>query len=130
LTDATLFFRFSLFFVAELSFVCHSSLSGAVLSQHDLPVQHIIEKAARQIEEWVRIPEATSEQFYVLRYELGQQYEPHTDFYKGMCASRWNIFLFSSSDYLVFFFFCFSVLFLCLTTRACCWRCCVHGACR
>lgn len=58
--------------------------SGAVLStRHDVVLKPIIDKAARQIEDWVKIPSETNEQFYVLRYELGQQYEAHTDFYKG-----------------------------------------------
>lgn len=53
--------------------------SGYWFKSGDLP--ELQEKADRQIEDWTHIPKQNGESFYALRYELGQQYLPHTDYF-------------------------------------------------
>lgn len=43
----------------------------------------ILLKAVRQIEDWTRLPQRNGEAFYVLRYDIGQQYKAHVDFFGG-----------------------------------------------
>lgn len=53
--------------------------SGVFMSYHqDDPV---VKKLARKIADWAHVPEENGEIFYLIRYEEGQQYLPHNDFF-------------------------------------------------
>lgn len=41
----------------------------------------LVKDIERRIAEWTHLPPENGEAFYVLRYEVGQQYKPHTDYF-------------------------------------------------
>lgn len=62
---------------------CSSRLARSSSGYWFMHRHPIIVKAARQIEEWTRLPQRNGEAFYVLRYDIGQQYKAHVDFFGG-----------------------------------------------
>jgi len=42
-----------------------------------------VKKVAKGIAEWTQIPEPNGEVFYLIRYEVGQQYKPHYDYFSN-----------------------------------------------
>jgi len=53
--------------------------SGVFMSQYIN--DPIMKKLAKKISEWSHLPEENGEVFYLLRYEVGQQYLPHNDYF-------------------------------------------------
>eukprot|EP01124_Arcella_intermedia_P015030 TRINITY_DN21580_c0_g1_i1.p1 TRINITY_DN21580_c0_g1~~TRINITY_DN21580_c0_g1_i1.p1 ORF type:complete len:255 (+),score=45.17 TRINITY_DN21580_c0_g1_i1:24-767(+) len=41
----------------------------------------VLKKLKRKIAEWTHLPEENGETFYLLRYEVGQEYRPHNDYF-------------------------------------------------
>jgi len=41
----------------------------------------VVLKLQKKIAHWTHLPEENGEAFYLLRYEIGQQYKPHTDYF-------------------------------------------------
>jgi len=54
---------------------------------HDPVVEAVQDKIAR----WTQLPEENGEAFYLLRYEIGQQYKPHYDYFRSDAAGRMNL---------------------------------------
>jgi len=42
-----------------------------------------VKLVGKRIAEWTQIPEGNGEVFYLIRYEVGQQYKPHYDFFSN-----------------------------------------------
>jgi len=53
--------------------------SGVFMSQY--VNDPVIKKLTKKIAEWTHVPEENGEIFYLLRYEEGQKYLPHNDFF-------------------------------------------------
>jgi prolyl 4-hydroxylase len=47
----------------------------------DAAYDPLVRDVERRISEWTKLPQENGEHFYVLRYNIGQQYYPHTDFF-------------------------------------------------
>jgi len=43
----------------------------------------VVKKVKKKIAEWSHLPEENGETFYLLRYEIGQEYRPHNDFFSN-----------------------------------------------
>lgn len=43
----------------------------------------VVKRLAKRIAEWTQIPESHGEVFYLIRYEVGQQYKPHFDYFSN-----------------------------------------------
>jgi hypothetical protein len=69
----------------------------------------VILKAVRQIEDWTRLPQQNGEAFYVLRYDVGQQYKPHVDFFGGNYLKSGTLLYLLS---VLFLFFWFSIIII------------------
>lgn len=37
----------------------------------------------RRIADWTHLPKENGEHFYLIRYEVGQEYKPHQDYFHG-----------------------------------------------
>eukprot|EP01126_Amoeba_proteus_P018091 TRINITY_DN1904_c0_g2_i16.p1 TRINITY_DN1904_c0_g2~~TRINITY_DN1904_c0_g2_i16.p1 ORF type:complete len:181 (-),score=33.03 TRINITY_DN1904_c0_g2_i16:201-743(-) len=43
----------------------------------------IVQKYAKKISLWTHIPEENGEAFYIIRYQVGQEYKPHFDWFRS-----------------------------------------------
>jgi len=57
--------------------------SSGVFLTGSLGADDAVMRLQRRIAEWTQIPENHGEVFYLIRYEVGQQYKPHYDFFSN-----------------------------------------------
>eukprot|EP01125_Pyxidicula_operculata_P002344 TRINITY_DN1222_c0_g1_i2.p2 TRINITY_DN1222_c0_g1~~TRINITY_DN1222_c0_g1_i2.p2 ORF type:complete len:225 (-),score=41.02 TRINITY_DN1222_c0_g1_i2:1186-1860(-) len=43
----------------------------------------IVKKLSKKISDWTHLPEENGEAFYLIRYEIGQEYKPHNDYFSN-----------------------------------------------
>eukprot|EP01124_Arcella_intermedia_P019099 TRINITY_DN2623_c0_g1_i1.p1 TRINITY_DN2623_c0_g1~~TRINITY_DN2623_c0_g1_i1.p1 ORF type:complete len:266 (+),score=17.71 TRINITY_DN2623_c0_g1_i1:36-800(+) len=53
---------------------------GVFLSKYE--EDPVLKKLRHRISDWTHLPEANGETFYLLRYEVGQEYKPHNDYFR------------------------------------------------
>jgi len=58
--------------------------SGVFLTDKFMKSSPLLRGVENRIAEWTNLPVENGEAFYILRYELGQEYKPHTDYF-------WNV---------------------------------------
>jgi len=56
---------------------------GTFLLDNYMKQYPLLRDVERRIAEWSKLPVENGEAFYLLRYELGQEYKPHVDFFSG-----------------------------------------------
>jgi len=55
--------------------------SGVFLTDKFMKNSPLLRSVEKRIAEWTSLPVENGEAFYVLRYEIGQEYKPHTDYF-------------------------------------------------
>lgn len=55
--------------------------SGTFLTQKYMTQSPILRIMEKRIANWVQLPTQNGEAFYLLRYDIGQEYKPHTDWF-------------------------------------------------
>jgi len=57
--------------------------SSGVFLTGALAEDESVKRVQKRIAEWTQIPESHGEVFYLIRYEVGQQYKPHYDYFSN-----------------------------------------------
>jgi prolyl 4-hydroxylase len=65
----------------EVLYTDYRTSYGAFITKH--MKDPVVQTLANRIEEWTQIPKEHGEDFYLLRYQIGQEYKPHTDWFAG-----------------------------------------------
>jgi hypothetical protein len=60
------------------------AVNQSVLIRH-MTKSAILRDLERRIAEWTHLPVENGESFYLLRYNVGEKYVPHYDFFGGSC---------------------------------------------
>ena len=69
-------------------------------------------KIEKKISEWLSIPPIHYESFYLLRYQTGEQYKPHYDYFDKSASQHIGGLLFYFYFLFIFYLFLFIILFL------------------
>lgn len=57
--------------------------SSGVFLTGSMAEDEVVKRVQKRIAEWTQIPESHGEVFYLIRYEVGQQYKPHFDYFSN-----------------------------------------------
>eukprot|EP01128_Nolandella_sp_AFSM9_P000701 TRINITY_DN10835_c0_g1_i1.p1 TRINITY_DN10835_c0_g1~~TRINITY_DN10835_c0_g1_i1.p1 ORF type:complete len:289 (+),score=71.10 TRINITY_DN10835_c0_g1_i1:64-867(+) len=57
--------------------------SSGVFLTGSMRTDEVVLKLQRKIADWTQLPEENGEVFYLIRYESGQEYKPHFDFFSN-----------------------------------------------
>ena len=58
----------------------HRTSYGTFLSKQ-AATDPVLKSISKRIAEWTQLPSSNAEAFYLLRYEIGQEYKPHMDWF-------------------------------------------------
>jgi hypothetical protein len=75
----------------------HRTSSGAFF---DVDHDPVIIEVDKKIAKWVKIPPTHFEAFYLLRYQVGEQYKSHYDWFDPVAAARYMEGILHSLKYL------------------------------